>query len=208
MKKLTILSGAKNGIKTFRFVDDPKNQNVGLTIEEISIPQKILSLKFPEAYVSYLQNAGKNSNVFPVEVNSDKLNEIQNELRSELDKLNSLQNENILCINKNKRYDEYFKSNFETYYFFNLSEGKWNPTLYIFEEICVNVSWNSFKKRVVKAKANDFITFINEKTDEKYGITIKQHFKNVPLYLISIPIAIILLIVLVFQILKDKILNK
>lgn len=54
----------------FRFVDDPENQNVGLTVEEINFLQKELHLKFPEMYVCYLQNAGENSNVFQVETNT------------------------------------------------------------------------------------------------------------------------------------------
>jgi len=192
----------------FRFIDDPKNQNVGLTIEEINLLQKETNLRFPKIYISYLQNAGKSSNVFQVETNANKLRKIQNELRLELDKLNLLPSENILCIKKYEGYDEYFKSNFETYSFFNLSENKWNPTLYIFEEVCINDLWNAFEKRITKAKENNFIKFINEETDKKYGITIKQHLKNIPLYIISIPITIILLIILAFQILKDKILNK
>jgi hypothetical protein len=192
----------------FRFVNDPKNQNVGLTVEEINFLQKESNLKFPEVYVSYLQNAGKNSNVFHVETDSEKLRKIQNELRSELDKLNILQNENILCIKKYEVYEEYFNSNFETYYFFNISENKWNPTLYIFEEVCINEGWLAFKKQIRETKENDFIAFINYETERKYGLTLRQHIKNIPLYIISIPLSLILLIILGFQILKEKFLNK
>lgn len=196
------------GKDNFRFVDDPKNQNVGLTVEEINILQEESGLIFPKVYISFLLNAGKNSNIFQVETNANQLKTIQNELRSELNKLNLLQNENILCIKKYEAYEEYFSLNFQTYYFFNLSENKWNPTLYIFGQVCINELWNAFEKRITEVKEKKFITFINKTTDEKYGITIKQHVKNIPLYIISIPVFIILTIVLGLQILRYKILDK
>jgi hypothetical protein len=196
------------GKYNIRFVDDLKNQNIGLTIEEINFLQNYSNVKFPQIYISYLQNAGQNSNIFQVETNAYELIKIQNELRVELDKLNLLQNKNILCIKKYEVYEEYFSINFETYYFFNLSENKWNPILYIFGDDCINELWNAFEKRITEVKEKDFITFINKKTDEKYGITIKQHFKNIPRYIISIPVFIILTIVLMVEILKEKMLNK
>lgn len=187
----------------FRFVDDSENPNKGLKDTEIDFLQEKLNLKFPQMYIFYLQNAGQNSNVFQIETDTNQLIKIQKELRLELDKLNLLANENILCIKKCEKYNEYFRSNFEIYYFFTLSENKRNPTLYIFEEVCINEMWNAFEKRVTKEK--DFITFINEKTERKYGLSIKQHFKNIPLYIILVPISIILIIVSLFQILKKKI---
>ncbi|WP_288244731.1 hypothetical protein, partial [uncultured Chryseobacterium sp.] len=66
----------------------------------------------------------------------------------------------------------------------------------------------TFEKKITKSKEDNFIAFINKKTDDKYGITIKQHIKNIPLYIISIPISIILVIILGIEILKDKITNK
>lgn len=192
----------------FRFVNNPENQNEGLTDEEIDNLQEESNLRFPKAYISFLQKAGKKSNVFQVETNAKELRKIQDELRLELDKLNLLQNQNILCIKKHEAFEEYFNSNFETYYFFNLSENKWNPTLYIFEEVCINEGWNAFEKRITKVKGNNFIVFINEEADKKYGITIKQHFKNIPMYIISIPIFILLIILLGIEALKEKILNK
>lgn len=140
------------GKDNFRFVDDPKNQNVGLTVEEINLLQEESGLIFPKVYTSFLLNAGKNSNIFQVETNADQLKTIQNELRSELNKLNLLQNENILCIKKYEAYEEYFSLNFQTYYFFNLSENKWNPTLYIFGQVCINELWNAFEKRITEVK--------------------------------------------------------
>lgn len=196
------------GKSNFRFVSDSKNQNVGLKVEEIDFLQNNSNLRFPQVYISFLQSAGANSNVFQVETNADILREIQNELRSELDKLNLLQNENILCIKKYEVYEEYFNSNFETYYFFSLSENKWNPTLYIFEEVCINEGWLAFKKQIRKRKENNFIAFINCETERKYGLTPKQYLKNIPLYIISIPLSLILLIILGFQILKEKIKTK
>lgn len=190
------------GNNNFRFVDDPENRNEGLTVEEIDSLQEESNLRFPKIYISFLQKAGKKSNVFQVETSAEILRKIQNELRSELDKLNLLQNENILCI---KKYEVYFNSNFETYYFFNLSENKWNPTLYIFEEVCINEGWLAFKKQIRQTKENNFITFINCETERKYGLTLKQHLKNIPLYIISISLSLILLIILGFQILKEKI---
>ncbi|MCD0477019.1 SMI1/KNR4 family protein [Chryseobacterium sp. LC2016-29] len=192
----------------FRFVNNPENQNEGLTNEEIDNLQEESNLRFPKAYISFLQKAGKKSNVFQVETNAKELRKIQDELRLELDKLNLLPNQNILCIKKHEAFEEYFNSNFETYYFFNLSENKWNPTLYIFEEVCINEGWNAFEKRITKVKGNNFIVFINEAADKKYGITIKQHFKNIPMYIISIPIFILLIILLGIEALKEKILNK
>lgn len=192
----------------FRFVNNPENQNEGLTNEEIDNLQEESNLRFPKAYISFLQKAGKKSNVFQVETNTKELRKIQDELRLELDKLNLLPNQNILCIKKHEAFEEYFNSNFETYYFFNLSENKWNPTLYIFEEICINEGWNAFEKRITKVKGNNFIVFINEEADKKYGILIKQHFKNIPMYIISIPIFILLIILLGIEALKEKILNK
>lgn len=192
----------------FRFVNNPENQNEGLTDEEIDNLQEESNLRFPKAYISFLQKAGKKSNVFQVETNAKELRKIQDELRLELDKLNQLQNQNILCIKKHEAFEEYFNSNFETYYFFNLSENKWNLTLYIFEEVCINEGWNAFEKRITKVKGNNFIVFINEEANKKYGITIKQHFKNIPMYIISIPIFILLIILLGIEALKEKILNK
>ncbi|SDF84963.1 SMI1/KNR4 family protein [Epilithonimonas hungarica] len=192
----------------FRFVNDSENPNKGLTDTEIDFLQEKLNLKFPPMYIFYLQNAGQNSNVFRIETDTNQLIKIQKELRLELDKLKVLQNENILCIKKYEVYEEYFSSNFETYYFFNLSENKRNPTLYIFEEVCINDGWKAFEKRITKVKEKNFSMFINNRTDEKYGISIKQHFKNIPFYIISVPISIILIIVSVFQILKEKILSK
>lgn len=188
----------------FRFVHDPENQNEGLAAEEIENLQEESNLRFPKAYISFLQKAGKKSNVFQVETNADQLRKIQDELRLELDKLNVLQDQNILCIKKHEAYDEYFRSNFETYYFFNLSENKWNPTLYIFGEVCINEEWNAFEKKITKTKENSFIDFINRETERKYGLTIKQHLKNIPLYIISIPISIILITVFGISGLNDK----
>ncbi|MFC3160035.1 hypothetical protein SAMN05443633_11622 [Chryseobacterium arachidis] len=192
----------------FRFVNNPENQNEGLTDEEIDNLQEESNLRFPKAYISFLHKTGKKSNVFQVETNAKELRKIHDELRVELDKLNLLQNQNILCIKKYETFEEYFNSNFETYYFFNLSENKWNPTLYIFGDECINELWNAFEKRITKVKGNNFIAFINEETDKKYGITIKQHFKNIPMYIISIPIFILLIILLGVEALREKILNK
>ena len=134
----------------FRFVDGPKNQNTGLTAEEINFLQKELNLKFPKEYIYYLQNAGRNSNVFQVETNADELRKNQHKLRLELDKLNVLQKEDVLFIKKEVEYVKYFDSNFETYYFFNLSENREVPNLYIFEEVCINEHWNNFEKKITK----------------------------------------------------------
>ena len=46
-----------------RFVDDPENQNEGLTAEEIENLQEKSNLRFPKAYIYFLQNAGKKSNI-------------------------------------------------------------------------------------------------------------------------------------------------
>jgi hypothetical protein len=196
------------GKSNFRFVSDSKNQNVGLKVEEIDFLQNNSNLRFPQLYISFLQSAGANSNVFQVETNADILREIQNELRSELDKLGLLKNEEILCIRKDVEFIEYFNSNFETYYFFNLSENKEIPELYYFEEVCINEGWLAFKKQIRETKENNFVAFINCETERKYGFTPKQHLKNILLYIISIPLSLILLIILGFQILKEKIKNK
>ncbi|WP_100076162.1 SMI1/KNR4 family protein [Chryseobacterium camelliae] len=101
----------------FRFVYDPENQNIGLTTDEINVFQKELHLKFPEAYILYLQTAGKNSNVFPVEDNPEKLKRIQEELRAELEQLKLPENKNVFCLRKDNYYCNYFQRNFESYLF-------------------------------------------------------------------------------------------
>lgn len=182
----------------FRFVDDPKNQNVGLTLEEINTLKEKIGLRFPKAYIDYLLKAGKNSNLFNVETNSSELQKIQKELRLELDLLNVFQNEEIFCI----------KRNFETYYFFNLSENKGRPTLYILSEICINENWNAFQKRITKGEGENFITFINRQAERIYGIPITKHLKNIPLYIIAVPIAIVFVVVAGGMILIEKIWSK
>lgn len=178
----------------FRFVNDPKNQNVGLTLEEINTLKEKIGLRFPKAYIDYLLKAGKNSNLFNVETNSSELQKIQKELRLELDLLNVFENEEILCI----------KKNFETYYFFNLSENKWSPTLYILSEICINENWNAFQKRITKGEGENFVTFINRQAERIYGMTITKHLKNIPLYIIAVPIAIVFVVVAGVMILIEK----
>lgn len=182
----------------FRFVDDPKNKNVGLTLEEINTLKEKIGLRFPKAYIDYLLKAGKNSNVFNVETNSSELQRIQKGLRAELDALNLLQNEEILCI----------KKNFETYYFFNLSENKGTPTLYILSEICINENWNAFQKRITTGQGENFVNFINGLAEKIYGKTVKQYLKNIPLYIIAIPIAIVFSVLAGLMILTEKIWRK
>ncbi|MGK6343358.1 SMI1/KNR4 family protein [Chryseobacterium sp. DT-3] len=169
----------------FRFVNDSKNQNVGLTIEEIDMLKDNVGVRFPKAYIDYLLKAGKNSNVFNVETNSNEFQRIQKGLRAELDALNLLQNEEILCI----------KKELGTYYFFNLSENNQKPTLYIFDEDGVEVYWGAFQKTIIKAEGGNFITFINRQAERIYGTTVKQYLKNIPLYIIAIPISIIFLMI-------------
>ncbi|KFF22531.1 SMI1/KNR4 family protein [Chryseobacterium sp. JM1] len=167
----------------FRLVNDPKNQNVGLTMEEIDMLKCKVGVRFPQAYIDYLLKAGKNSNVFNVETNSIEFQRFQKELRAELDALHLLQNEEILCIRKE----------LGMYYFFNLSENNRNPTLYLFDEVGVEVYWGTFQKTIIKAEGENFITFINRRAESIYGITIKQYLKNIPLYIMAIPISIIFL---------------
>lgn len=182
----------------FRLVNDPKNKNSGLTIEEIDMLKNKVGVRFPKAYIDYLLKAGKNSNVFNVETNSSELQRIQKGLRGELDALHLLQNEEILCI----------KKNFETYYFFNLSENKGIPTLYILSEICINENWNAFQKRITKGQGENFVNFINGLVEKIYGKTVKQYLKNIPLYIIAIPIAIVFSVVAGLIILTEKIWSK
>jgi len=190
----------------FRFVHDPENQNIGLTTDEINVFQKELNLKFPEAYILYLQTAGKNSNVFPVEGNPEKLKRIQEELRAELEQMELHKNKKVFCLRKDNYYCEHFQRNFESYLFFILYENAENSKLYLLDEICINEGWNAFQKQVTEK--DDFVSFINNKTREKYGISIRQHFKNIPLYIISVPITIAIVTVMAFQVIKEKIVNK
>ncbi|WP_294271808.1 hypothetical protein [uncultured Chryseobacterium sp.] len=190
----------------FRFVHDPENQNIGLTTDEINVFQKELNLKFPEAYILYLQTAGKNSNVFPVEGNPEKLKRIQEELTAELEQLELPENKNVFCLRKDNYYCNYFQRTFESYLFFNLYEDAKNPKLYLLDEICINEGWNAFQKQVTEK--DDFVSFINHKTGEKYGISMGQYIKNIPIYIISLPITIAVLTILAFQVIKEKIVNK
>lgn len=139
----------------FRWVDDPENQNEGLTSDEINGLQKEIKLEFPEAYRVYLQYAGRNSNVFPVETHIEKLKQIQKELELELELLKWADHKKVLCIRKDQVYIEHFRRTFESYVFFDLSEKTENPKLYLFEEVCINEAGWLFKKGLKIMKPED-----------------------------------------------------
>lgn len=192
----------------FRWVDDPENQNEGLTSDEINGLQKEIKLEFPEAYRVYLQYAERNSNVFPVETHIEKLKQIQKELELELELLKWADHKKVLCIRKDQVYIEHFRRTFESYVFFDLSEKTENPKLYLFEEVCINEGWMAFQKRVKDYEAGRFTDIINDKTNDKYGRTLVQHILNIPLYLVVIITTMIITAVFGFQMIKQKIKNQ
>jgi hypothetical protein len=192
----------------FRWVDDPENQNEGLTAGEINALQKEMQLEFPEAYIVYLQHAGKNSNVFPVETGSEKLKTIQKELEIELEQLKWANPKKVLCIRKDQVYVEHFRRMFESYLFFDLSENTETPKLYLFEEICINEGWSAFQKRVKEYKGGKFTDIINDRTNDKYGRTLMQHVLNFPMYIILGLITIIVTVIFGFQLIIEKIKNQ
>lgn len=192
----------------FRWVDDPENQNEGLTPDEIDGLQKEIHQEFPEAYIVYLQHAGRNSNIFPVETGPEKLKMIQKELEIELEQLNWENHKTVLCIRKDQVYIEYFRRTFNSYLFFDRSEPTDNPKLYLLEEVCISEGWSAFQKRVKEYKSGRFTDIINDKTNDKYGRTLMQHVLNIPLYLVVILTTIIMTAVSGFQMIKQKIKNQ
>lgn len=191
----------------FRWVDDPENQNEGLTADEIKGLQKEMQLEFPEAYIVYLQHAGKNSNVFPVETGPEKLKTIQKELEIELEQLKWANPKRVLCIRKDEVYVEHFQRMFESYLFFDLSENTGNPKLYLFEEIGINEGWMAFQKRVKEYKVGKFTDIVNNRTNDQYGRTLMQHVLNFPMYIILGLITIIMTVIFGFHLIIEKIKN-
>ncbi|QBJ87227.1 hypothetical protein DDI74_13575 [Chryseobacterium gleum] len=188
----------------FRFVDHPEDPNIGLTNEEIAILQKELNLQFPENYIYYLQNAGKRSNVFPVENDIVKLKKYQILLKEALEERNILNDKSLFCFQYNVEYESLVGQDFETFYFFNLSDPK-SPDLYIFGDFISNYDWQGYNKELINK--GDFVDFINHKTEEKFGAKQFIIVRNILLGVLFSPFVIILLIIAAFQMLREKINN-
>lgn len=188
----------------FRFVDHPEDPNVGLANEEIAFLQKELNLQFPENYIYYLQHAGKRSNIFPVECDIVKLKKYQKQLKDALKERDILSAESLFCFQYNIEYEPLVGQDFETFYFFNLSDPK-SPDLYIFGDFITNFDWLGYDKELTNKE--NFVDFINYKTEEKFRIKEKIGIRDILVWIILIPVFIIILIIIVFQNVKEKIKN-
>ncbi|PWN65729.1 hypothetical protein [Chryseobacterium viscerum] len=189
----------------FRFVDHPEDPNVGLANEEITLLQKGLNLQFPETYIYYLQNAGKKSNVFPVENDIEKLKKYQKQLKEALKERNLLITESLFCFQYNIEYEPLVGQDFETFYFFNLSDPK-SPDLYIFGDFITNFDWLGYDKELDNKE--NFVDFINYKTKEKFRIKETIGLGDILVWILLIPVFIIILIIIIFQNVKEKIKNQ
>lgn len=188
----------------FRFVDHPEDPNMGLANEEIAFLQKELNLQFPENYIYYLQHAGKRSNIFPVECDIVKLKKYQKQLKDALKERDILSAESLFCFQYNIEYEPLVGQDFETFYFFNLSDPK-SPDLYIFGDFITNFDWLGYDKELTNKE--NFVDFINYKTEEKFRIKEKIGIWDILVWIILIPVFIIILIIIVFQNVKEKIKN-
>ncbi|WP_079243665.1 hypothetical protein [Chryseobacterium indologenes] len=186
----------------FRFVDQPEDPNIGLTNEEIAFLQKELNLQFPENYIYYLQHAGKKSNVFPVENNIVKLKKYQSQLKEVLKQRDLLSTESLFCFQYNIEYEPLVGQDFETFYFFNLSDSK-SPNLYIFGDFITNFDWLGYDKELTNKE--NFVDFINYKTKEKFRIKEVIGVIDILVWILLIPVFIIILIIIIFQNVKEKI---
>lgn len=189
----------------FRFVDQPEDPNVGLTNEEITFLQKELNLRFPENYIYYLQNAGKRSNVFPVEYDIVKLKKYQRQLKEALKKNDLLSTESLFCFQYNIEYEALVCRDFEIFYFFNLSDPK-SPDLYVFGDFITNYDWQGYAKKLTNKE--NFVDFINDRTKNKFGPKLLEKIGNIFLGILLAPFIIIVLIIVAVQVLIEKIKNQ
>jgi hypothetical protein len=171
----------------FRFIDDPENLNEGLTIEEIDFLQQELNLKLPETYTFYLQNAGKNSNVFSVENDIKKLKNFQKNLRQELDKKDLLKEEELFCFKYQRHYEELMGFDFESFYFFKLSENEEGLKIYLFYDKITNLDWLGYNRELY---TEGFIQFINRRTEMKYKTSQSKTIIEIIFIIILAPILI------------------
>ncbi len=189
----------------FRFVDQPEDPNVGLENEEIAFLQKELNLQFPENYIYYLQHAGKKSNAFPVENDIVKLKKYQSQLKDALKQRDLLSTESLFCFQYNIEYEPLVGQDFETFYFFNLSDPK-SPDLYIFGDFITNFDWLGYDKELTNKE--NFVDFINHKTKDKFGPKRLKRIGNTLLGILLALFIIIVLIIVAGQVLIEKIKNQ
>lgn len=171
----------------FRFVNDSENQNEGLTDEEIDFLQQELNLKLPETYTFYLQNAGKNSNVFSVENDIKKLKAFRKKLRQELDKKDLLKEEELFCFKYESYYEELMGFDFESFYFFNLSENEEGLKIYLLSDNITNLDWLGYNRGLY---TEGFIQFINKRTEMKYKTNQSKTIIEIIFIIILAPILI------------------
>ena len=189
----------------FRFVDQPEDPNVGLTIEEIALLQKELNLQFPETYIYYLQNAGRRSNVFPVEHDIVKLKKYQKQLKEALKRRDLLSTESLFCFQYNIDYKPLVCRDFEIFYFFNLSDPK-SPDLYVFGDFITNYDWQGYAKELTNKE--NFVDFINDRTKKKFGPKLLEKIGNILLGILLAPFIVTVLIIVALQVLIEKIKNQ
>lgn len=189
----------------FIWVDKPEDPNIGLTDEEIDDLQKNLNLKFPEGYIRYLRKTGRKSNVFQVEYDIVKLKEYQTQLRKSFEMRDMLHDDDqLFCLQYEKYYHSLINTDLECFYFFNLSNGK-PLDLYVFEDEVTNVNWSGYWKQL--KNEGDFVSYINKMTEEKFEKSKKERLTF--LQIIFLPFFIILIgIFILFEMIKEKILNK
>lgn len=189
----------------FRFVDQPEDPNLGLENQEIDFLQKELNLQFPENYIYYLQHAGRKSNVFPMENNIVKLKKYQIQLKEALKQRDLLSTERLFCFQYNMEYEPLVGQDFETFYFFNLSDPK-SPDLYIFGDFITNFDWLGYDKELTNKE--NFVDFINHKTKDKFGPKRLKRIGNTLLGILLAPFIIIVLTIVAVQVLIEKIKNQ
>jgi hypothetical protein len=189
----------------FRFVDQPEDPNVGLENQEIDFLQKELNLQFPENYIYYLQHAGRKSNVFPMENDIVKLKKYQSQLKEALKQRDLLNTERLFCFQYNMEYEPLVGQDFETFYFFNLSDPK-SPDLYIFGDFITNFDWLGYDKELTNKE--NFVDFINHKTKDKFGPKRLKRIGNTLLGILLAPFIIIVLTIVAVQVLIEKIKNQ
>jgi hypothetical protein len=102
-------------------------------------------------------------------------------------------------------YEPLVGQDFETFYFFNLSDPK-SPDLYIFGDFITNFDWLGYDKELTNKE--NFVDFINHKTKDKFGPKRLKRIGNTLLGILLAPFIIIVLTIVAVQVLIEKIKNQ
>lgn len=160
-------------MKKIRYIEKDDNPNIGLDDIEITILQEKLGIILNQVVTEFLQKAGKKSNVLNANFqNVEELIEINETLRIKLlanNNLTQTQLRSILFVDK--YYDALGN---EIFLYSNLNEL--NSPIYSFSDGEVPIGVNFRDERTEKIgihKTNySFTEFINNKTNDKFGITL------------------------------------